>query len=139
MFVAGVIGVVVVGAVSHDDHSNYGDHSNHSRYSEYGDSALVSEISNLESRVNSQNAEINNYRDKMKRQFEIRLAELKRDGNYKALSSSNKDILGAVREEMKSELEESIKADKEKLADIDKMIARINDIELLQKKTDDVE
>lgn len=134
MFVAGVIGgAVVVGAASHGNHSDYSCHSRHSQYREYSDSELVRQINDMQDSVNRQETDLNTFRTQMKEKASRRLAELKKEGAYPALSSASEnigDLAEAVKRDMKRELEEGIKEEQAELAAIDQMIARINEIDL---------
>ena len=135
MFIAGA---VVVGGiiVAYDDYSDYRDHDRHSRYSEYGDSQLVSQINDLQNRVNSQEYDVNQFRSQIQNNFNSRINDLKREKNYSALSSGETGdyLIHSVKQEMKRELDNSIRQEQQQLEDIDRMIARINEIELQQRK-----
>ncbi len=129
MFIAGA---VVVGGiiVAHDDHSRYSDHSRHSRYNEYGDSQLRNEINNLQNSVNNKESEIGNLRRRMNDNFNSQISALKQEKNYSALSGDADNILANVKSEMKREIETAIQEDQRELENINKMIAKINELEL---------
>ena len=132
--VFGVVGVVVGGAIVHGNHSDYSCHSRHSNYREYGDSALRNQISNKENEVRSKDSDVENLRRRMNDNFNSRINDLKREKNYSALNSPPSDIVHYVKNEMRSELDSEISHDKQELEAIDKMIARINEIELQAKR-----
>ena len=132
--VFGVVGVVVGGAIVHGNHSDYSCHSRHSNYREYGDSALRNQISNKENEVRSKDSDVENLRRRMNDNFNSRINDLKREKNYSALNSPPADIVHYVKNEMRTELDSEISQDKQELAAIDKMIARINEIELQAKR-----
>ena len=131
--VGGVIGVVVVGAAAHGD---YSDHSNHSNYSKYGDAELVREIDNMQRKVNQKETDIENFRTQIQNKFNSQINELRREKNYSAFNHASTDInlIQSVKQDMKNELAENIRQEKNQLAEIDRMIARINEIELQQRK-----
>ena len=134
MFVAavgGAVGVVVVGAINHSDHS---DHSNYGDYREYGDASMRREIENLEAEVNKKKKDIEAYKRKARENYQARLAELKRDGNYASLNTTEDNIAEAVKTEMQEELVAEIQDEKQQLEYIDQMIARINEIELAENQ-----
>ena len=134
-FIAGVI-VGGVAVIAYDDYSDYRDHSRHSRYTEYGDAQLVSQINDLERRVNSQEYDVNNFRSQMQHNFNSRIDNLRHEKNYSALynATSSDNLVYSVKQEMKRELDDSIKQEQKQLEDIDRMIARINEIELQNRK-----
>ena len=134
-FIVGVIGVAVVGAAAHGNHSDYSCHRDHHRnYHEYGDSELRNQISNKENQVRSKDSDVENLRRRMNDNFNSRINELKREKNYSALNSPPSDIVYRVKDEMRTELNSEISHDKQELEAIDKMIARINEIELQAKR-----
>ncbi len=134
-FVVGAIGVVVVGAAAHGNHSDYSCHRDHHRnYHEYGDSELRSKISNKENQVRNKDSDVESLRRRMNDNFNSRINELKRERNYYALNYSPDSVVREVKSEMRSELNAEISQDKQELEAIDKMIARINEIELQAKR-----
>lgn len=133
-FIAGIIGVVVVGAAAHGNYSDYSCHSQHSNYREYGDSALRNQISRKENEVRRKDLEVENLRRQMNENFNSRIAELKREKNYSGLDSSPSNILNKVKGDMRRELDDELQRDKQDLAAIDSMIARINELELQAKR-----
>lgn len=124
--VGGVIGGVV--AVSHGNHSKYSDWRDHSNHRQYGDSGLRNEISNLENRVRNKESEVERLKNEMEENYRNRINQLKNEKNYSGLNDS--DVLKAVKFDMKRELENEINRDKQELSEIDKMISRINELEL---------
>lgn len=131
MFVAGV---VVVGGiiVAHDKYSDdyYSDHSRHSNHSKYGDSQIRSEINNLESRVGSKEAEVQKLRQRMNENFNSQIFALRQEKNYSALNGKADNILAHIKTEMKREIETAIQEDQRELENINKMISKINELEL---------
>lgn len=138
-FVVGVIGVVVL----HENYSRYNEHSNHYKY---GDAEMRSKISNLQNQVNRQKADADRFWEQMKYDYESRIDQLKREHGYSALYNSGRsNLVDALRAEMRKELESSVSRDKRELDEsiqreraeldqINKMINRINSIELNVKK-----
>ena len=126
----GVVGVVVTGAIVHGNHSDYSCHSRHSNYREYGDSALRNQISNKESEVSRKDSDVESLRQRMNNDFNSRINELKREKNYSGLNSAPSTIVDTVKYNMKLELDNEISRDKQELAEIDNMIAKINRITL---------
>ena len=121
-----IVGGALVGiAVLWDDHSNHRDHTN---YREYGDSDLRNEIKNMESRVNKKESEIQRLKNQMDENYRNRINQLKNEKNYSGLNNS--DVLNAVKSDMRHELENEISRDRQELSEIDKMISRINELEL---------
>lgn len=110
MFIAGA---VVVGGIiiAHDDHSRYSEYERHSRY---GDSEVRKNISSYESRVKRKESEVQRL-----------LSE------YQNLPSYD---LNQAKANMRRELENEIKRDKQELAEIDKIISKINELELQSRR-----
>lgn len=133
-FIVGVIGVAAVGAAAHGNHSDYSCHSRHSNYREYGDSALRNQISNKESEVNRKATDVETLRRQMENNFSERINQLKREKNYSGLNYSADSMINEVKNDMREELNSEISHDKQELEMIDKMIARINELELQAKR-----
>lgn len=128
MFIAGaIVGGVII---AYEDYSDYRDHSNHSNYSKYGDANLVNAINNKSREIERKQYEIDNLRRDMVNRFRNSTEELRRDRNYKGLGYSADYMINQVKLDMQEELEKEIQREKEQLAEIEKMIARINEIEL---------
>ena len=132
-FIAGVVaigGVVVIG------HGNYSDsHSRHSNYREYGDAALVNAIQNKKEEIDAKEEEVDRLREEMEENFQARVEQLKRERNYSSFGYSDaEDIIENVKEEMREELDAEISKERQELEAIDKMIARINELELQAKR-----
>lgn len=130
-------GGAIVWRVSHDNYSDYrdySDHYNHSNYREYGDSALRNQISSKENEVNRKASDIESLRQRMNNDFNSRINKLKREKNYSGLNSAPSTIVDTVKYNMQLELDNEIARDKQELAEIDKMIARINELELQAKR-----
>ena len=139
MFIAGavVVGGVIIAHDDHSRHSQYDDYSD--AHSQYGDSQLRSEISNLESRVNNKSAEIENLRQQMENNFQAKMEELSEERVYGSLYGAEPTyIIEEVKEEMKEEIEEKIKNEQSELEEIDKMIAKINELTLQAKGNKEV-
>lgn len=106
MFIAGA--VVIGGAIiAHDDHSRYSEYERHSRY---GDSEVRRNIDSYKSRVSRKKSEV-------QRLF----------NEYQSLPSYD---LNQAKANMRRELENEISRDRQELSEIDKMISRINELEL---------
>ena len=121
--------VVVGGAIIHDNHSRYREYD---RYTKYGDSELRRQIKNMESRVNSKESEIQRLKNQMEEDYRNRINQLKNEKNYSGFNNS--DVMNAVKADMKRELENEISRDRQELSEIDKMISRINELELQAKR-----
>ena len=119
-------------------HGDYSDHSNHSNHREYGDAALRNQISNKESEISRKESDVESLRRRMNENFNSRINELKREGNYPTFYSANDSspskIVDSVKNDMRRELDDEIAKDKRELEAIDKMIARINELELQAKR-----
>ena len=142
-FIVGAFGGgVIVYRASHDNYSDYSDrysdHYNHSNHRQYGDSVLRNQISNKESEVNRKASDVESLRRLMNDNFNSRINELKREGNYPTFYSANDSspskIIDSVKKDMRQELDAEIAQDKRELEAIDKMIARINELELQAKR-----
>ena len=135
-FVVGVVGVAIIGAVSHDNHSRYSEsYCRHSRHNKYGDAALVKEIEDKKNEIDAKEEEVDRLREKMEENFQTRVNQLKKERNYSSFNYSDaEDIIDNVKEEMRDELDDEIAKDKRELEAIDKMIARINELELQAKR-----
>ena len=128
---AAVGGGALVWRASHGNHSRYSDHSKHS---EYGDASVRAEIERQEREVNRKESDVANLRQRMNDNFNLRINELKREKNYSGLDAASKEMVAAVKEDMRRELDAEISRDKQELAEIDKMIARINELELQSRQ-----
>lgn len=143
--VIGVVGVVVVGALVHTNSSPpppppptppkppkekgiWREHSN--TYTCYGDAA----IRRQERKIRAKEDEVEDLRRKMNDNYNEKISALKREKNYSALDKPVSQVINSVKKEMRHEIEDEIKQENQKLADIDKMIARINEIELQSRK-----
>lgn len=112
MFIAGAVvvgGVAIVGA--YDDHSRYSEYTKHSRY---GDESVRQNISSYERRVENKEDEVQRLYDKYQRLPYYDLDQAKND--------------------MRRELENEISRDKQELAEVDKMISKINELELQSRR-----
>ena len=117
-------------------------YSDHSKYSEYSDEHMYRKWDQIVLPMNAKIDECNairqridkNYND-VKRHYEENINQLKREKNYSALySASPEQMIEAVKADMRRELNSEISHDKQELEAIDKMIARINEIELQAKR-----
>lgn len=133
-FIAAAGGGVLVWRISHGNHSDYSCHSRHSNYREYGDSALRNQISNKENEIRNKESNVESLRQRMNNDFNSRINELKRERNYSGLTYSPDSVIVDVKNDMRRELDNEIARDKQELAEIDKMIARINELELQAKR-----
>ena len=139
MFIAGavVVGGVIIAHDDHSRHSQYDDYSD--AHSQYGDSQLRSEISNLESRVKNKNSEIKKLREQMKNNFQTKMDTLSDERFYNSLHAAKPTaVIKKVKQEMKEEIEEKIKNEQSELEEIDKMIAKINELTLQAKGNKEV-
>ena len=132
-----IVGAVVAGGgiliASHDKYERYREY-HHTQHTKYNDSEIRNQISNKENQVRSKDSDVENLRRRMNDNFNSRINELKREKNYSALNSPPSDIVYRVKDEMRTELNSEISHDKQELEAIDKMIARINEIELQAKR-----
>lgn len=139
-FIVGAFGGgVIVYRASHDNYSDYSDHYsdhyNHSNHRQYGDSALVNAIDKKKNEIDAKEDEVDRLREKMEENFQTRVNQLKKERNYSSFNYSDaEDIIDNVKEEMRDELDDEIARDKRELEAIDKMIARINELELQAKR-----
>lgn len=132
-FIAGavVIGGAALYVGSHDDYSRYREYTRHNKY---GDAELRNQISRKENSVSNKESDVESFRRRMNENFNSRINELKREKNYSGLNSSPSNIISSVKADMRRELDAEISRDKQELESIDKMIARINEIELQVKR-----
>lgn len=140
MFIAGavVVGGIIIAYDDHSKHSDYDDYSDHSNYSahsRYGDSSVVSEINSLESDIDDKEYDLDRMREEMEDRFRERVEELQGERYYDSLDDAEPwNVVDNVQEEMREELEQEISAETAQLAQIDEMIARINELELQAKE-----
>ena len=106
------------------------DHSRHSRYHEYGDSALREQIRRKETDIGRKESDVETARRRMEDNFNSRVNELKRERNYSGLNYVPNMMVSEVKDDMRRELDNELKHDRDELAAIDDMISRINEIEL---------
>ena len=114
--------------VGHGDYSDY--HSRHSNYREYGDSALREAISRKENEISRTESDVESLRRRMNDNFNSRINQLRRERNYSGLNSSPGRMISEVKDDMRRELDAELARDKQELAEIDGMIARINELQL---------
>ena len=135
MFIAAAGGGAIIWRASHDNYSDYySDHYNHSNHRQYGDSEIRNRISNKENDIRRKDSDVESLRRRMNEDFNQRVNELKLEKNYSGLNSAPSDVIRAVKDNMKNELDEEISQERQELEAIDKMIARINELELQAKR-----
>ena len=143
MFIAGavVVGGIIIAYDDHSKHSkyedydDYSDHSNYSAHSRYGDSSVVNAIDEQQDLINDKEYDLDRMREEMEDRFRERVEELQGERYYDSLDDAEPyDVVDNVREEMREELEQEISAETAQLAQIDEMIARINELELQAKE-----
>ena len=133
--VIGAVGGAVVWRVAHGNHSDYSCHTRHSNHRQYGDSALVNAIDKKKSDIDAKEEEVERLREQLEENFQTRLDKLKAERDYSSFGYSDaEDIIENVKEEMREELDEEISQEKQELEAIDKMIARINELEREAKR-----
>lgn len=115
-------------------HGDYSDHSRHSRYHEYGDSALREQIRRKETDISRKESDVETARRRMEDNFNSRVNELKRERNYSGLNYVPNMMVSEVKDDMRRELDNELKHDRDELAAIDAMIDKINEIELQVKR-----
>ena len=117
-------------------------HSNYSKHSEYAnshmerkyDAALDRAIAKA-SEYNALRNQINGNYENAKKHFEENINRLKNEKNYSALNNASpENLVEAVKADMRRELEDEIARDKQELAEIDKMLSRINELEMQAKR-----
>ncbi len=131
MFVAaagGVIGGVIIGAINHSD---YSDHYN---YSKYGDSSMIDDIKELEDKADKKEKDKEAYTLEIEEIYQARINELKQEANYAFIDSEKAKILEVAKKEMQEKVAVEIQDERQQLEYIDRMIARINEIELAENR-----
>lgn len=116
-------------------------YSDHSRYSEYSNSHLERAYDRASNKRVAKGNEIKALKNQIQenynsvnRHYEENLSQLRGEKNYPALSNSSpENILNAVKADMQRELQEEIAREESELAEIDKMLARINELEMQAK------
>lgn len=111
-------------------HGDYSDHSRHSRYHEYGDSALREQIRRKETDISRKESDVETARRHMNDNFNSRVNELKRERNYSGLNCLPDAMIHEVKDDMRRELDAELKRERDELAAIDNMIAKINELAL---------
>lgn len=132
MFIASAAAGAVVWRVRHDDHSNW------SEYSEYHDASLREEIEENKKKAERRKRDAAEIRKEIISQQVETLRELGVEVNIS--DSANAAEFGrsvdkaekAVKQKLKDNLSEELKADKKKIKDIDDAIRRINELQLGQ-------
>ena len=85
--------------------------------------------------IGRKESDVENLRRRMNENFNSRINELKREKNYSGLDSwLPSQMINSVKEDMRRELDNEISRDRQELAEIDKMIARINELELQSRR-----
>ena len=89
------------------------------------------EIHELAYQIDRKEIKLEKFQRQMDEDFSARVNQLKREKNYWAFNySSYASLLANLKEEMRRELDAELRQEKQELAAIDNMIARINEIEL---------
>lgn len=117
-------------------------HSNYSKYSEYSDAHMDRKMDRVSLQRNAKIDERNAIRqrikknyDDVKRHYEESIDNLKREKYYSAFDYSiPENLLADIKLQMRRELDNEISRDRQELAEIDKMIARINELELQSRR-----
>ncbi len=142
MFVAGIVGGVVVGIVSHSDYSDYRDHS------QYGDANLVSEIKAKEAQIERFKKEVNTLQKNVNSQIEEVIINLQHDETANELiksvpkykleewAKSPTTMERNIKELLTKKINSDIEEDKKNIKQIDEMILKINQLQLLSKNED---
>ena len=126
------VGAYALREATHDKHSRY---SEYERHSKYGDAQMRAEIERKESEVNRKETDVANLRRRMQNNFDSRISELRREKNYSGLDSwLPSQMINSVKDDMRRELNNEISRDRQELAEIDKMIGRINELELQSRR-----
>lgn len=128
-----IAGALIVGGViiSHSDHSNYGDYNDYSDHRQYGDSGMRNAIIDKQNEVNRLASDVGRQSNAMQADFNARIRSLKDEKDYSALSNAKpSNVVDAVKDDMRRELDAEISKERAALEKIDKMIARINELEL---------
>ena len=125
------VGAYALREATHDKHSKYSEPKHH----EYGDSSVCAEIERKKNEIGRKESDVENLRRRMNENFNSRINELKREKNYSGLDSwLPSQMINSVKEDMRRELDNEISRDRQELAEIDKMIARINELELQSRR-----
>lgn len=142
MFWAGGIAIVAVVAMpDYDDHSRHRDHYNHSQYS---DGQLKADIARAQRDYERLDREVDDLAQTIRDEYNAGMAELSRDSEFGKLVYADAADPGTpknavngvaraekkVQESLRDRLANDVKEDKQKIAEIDKLITRINEMEL---------
>lgn len=141
--VGGIVGVVVIGVAAHDDHSDYSDHSNWHDHSQYGDSYLRNQIQGKEQEIAQKRRELDNLKKSVRTQVQECVQTLEQEEGMSGFGQEitnndyyinhQEELKRRVKDKLAEKLEADIKEDKQKLAEIDQAITRINKIQLQKK------
>ncbi len=132
-FIAGalIVGGVIITHSDYSDYRDYSDHSNHSNHRQYGDAGMVSAINDKQNQVNRLASDVGRQSNALQTDFNARIRQLKDEKNYSSLSNAKpSNVVDAVKDDMRRELDSEIAREKAALAKIDQMIARIDELEL---------
>lgn len=132
-FIAGalIVGGVIITHSDYSDYRDYSDHRNHSNHRQYGDAGMVSAVNDKQNQVNRLASDVGRQSNEMQSNFDARIRSLRDEKNYSALSNAKpSNVVEAVKDDMRRELDASIAQERAALEKIDKMIARINELEL---------
>ena len=117
-------------------------YSDHSKYSVYSnehlnrawDRALDRSIAKWDEYKALKNQVDANF-ENAKKHYEENINRLKNEKYYPALNTASpENLVEAVKADMRREIEDSISRDKQEIAEIDKMISRINELEQQAKR-----
>lgn len=148
MFVVGAAGgIAVVGVAIYDDHS---DHSRYSRYSDAAERERRARIESLKLQIDAKTREVEQEKNNLNKRVHEAIEAFQSDellakaySEAKAYKSdlqfideiTNKPtaVQKQILKNLENEIEESLKEDKQQLADIDAAIMSINELQLTYK------
>lgn len=141
MFIVGVIaGGVIAGAIAHDDYSRY------SEYSKYSDAELVASIDAQKRQRQYKYEELESIKKNLLSKYVEEIAVLEDEpvlvDKINVIKGKDKinniDNIDSIRNELltyvKNNLEKELNNDRKQLVEIDTALARINEIQLTNKK-----
>lgn len=141
MFIVGVIaGGVIAGAIAHDDYSRY------SEYSKYSDAELVASIDAQKRQRQYKYEELESIKKNLLSKYVEEIAVLEDEpvlvDKINVIKGKDKinniDNIDSIRNELlthvKNNLEKELNNDRRQLVEIDTALARINEIQLTNKK-----
>lgn len=141
MFIVGVIaGGVIAGAIAHDDHSRY------SEYSKYSDAEIVANIEAQKRQRQYKYEELESIKKNLLSKYAEEISVLEDEpvlaDKINIIKRKDKidniDNIYSIRSELltqvKNKLEKELNNDRKQLVEIDTALARINEIQLTNKK-----